>query len=211
MSMIETLGGRPVQGASPPADPGAARGRRDMRRLIGRVKNFDVAKGHGFLYFGDGSEDAMVRSECLDEHGIDRLLPETTVAGQVECRDDGRRRVHRIWAIDESTVPAALRERAARRKDPGRRDSVPTRAGTVDAAGVTTGRLSVKMYDAEKGWGFLAGACCKVDVFVHVSVVHAAGLAFIEPDQEYEVDFGSSDKGPCAVAIRPATPAAPLA
>lgn len=199
MSTAETAGvhGNPLAGTAPPAAMAEGKGKRDLRRLIGRVKFFDAERGLGFIYFGDGSQDAMVKAECLGEHGLERLLPETTVASHVECRADGRRRVHRIWAVDESTVPATAREPAPRRTD-----TVPTRAGPVEPSATRTRVLPVKMYNADDGWGFLQGGEGEDDVFVHVSVVHAAGLTYIAPGQAYEVDFGPSRKGPCALAIR---------
>ncbi len=174
------------------ADPGArSNGRRaGFAKVIGRVRFFDRDKGHGFVYFPDGSGDAYVNAEVLGPHGRTALLPETTVAGRIEDGADGRRRLHSIWAIDESTAPSsALAHREV------------TLAAPAAAEPCTTSVMRAKLFDPIRGWGFFArdsGA----DVFVHVTAIRAAALQEIVVGELYEVDVGVNTKGPFAKSLR---------
>ncbi len=198
---MQTLEPTPIQdlalpsiAAGSPMDGDAGRRKRDFARVIGKVKFFDTDKGHGFLYFGDGSGDAFMPADILGSHGLTTLLPDTTVAGRIENYQDGRRKVHSIWAIDESTVPASAK---GRRCGP----VVPSRAPGLDPTHPRTSRMRVKIFNPIQGWGFLEEPE-HPDVFVHISVVKAAGLQEIVKGESVEVDVAWNDKGPCALAIR---------
>lgn len=58
----------------------------------------------------------------------------------------------------------------------------------------------VKWFNAEKGFGFIAGNDGK-DVFVHFTAIKTRGFKSLEPDQAVEYDVETTDKGLKAVNV----------
>ncbi|MEI6419311.1 MAG: cold-shock protein [Sphingomonadales bacterium] len=54
---------------------------------------------------------------------------------------------------------------------------------------------AVKWFDGKKGFGFIAPDLGPRDVFVHVSVVKAAGLDRLEPGQRLEFELVQDGAG----------------
>ena len=54
---------------------------------------------------------------------------------------------------------------------------------------------AVKWFDGKKGFGFIAPDLGPRDVFVHVSVVKAAGLDRLEPGQRLEFELVQDGSG----------------
>ena len=55
---------------------------------------------------------------------------------------------------------------------------------------------TVKFYNDQKGYGFIAPSDGGADVFVHITAVQAAGLQGLEDDQKvsYELEEGNNGK-----------------
>src|SRR6266516_2583427 len=60
---------------------------------------------------------------------------------------------------------------------------------------------TVKWFNAEKGYGFIAVDGGK-DVFVHYSSIQSDGYRSLEEGQRVEFDIEQSDRGPQASAVR---------
>jgi cold shock protein len=62
---------------------------------------------------------------------------------------------------------------------------------------------TVKWFNAEKGFGFIAQEDGGDDVFVHYSAIQSQGYKSMEENQKVEFDVTQSPKGPQAENVRP--------
>ena len=61
---------------------------------------------------------------------------------------------------------------------------------------------TVKWFNSEKGYGFIAQDNGQADVFVHYSEIWGAGFRNLEEGQRVEFEIGQGNKGPQATAVR---------
>jgi CspA family cold shock protein len=62
---------------------------------------------------------------------------------------------------------------------------------------------TVKWFNGEKGFGFIAQDGGGPDVFVHYSVIESAGFRSLDENQRVEFDVTQGQKGPQAEHVRP--------
>lgn len=63
---------------------------------------------------------------------------------------------------------------------------------------------TVKWFNADKGFGFIAPEDGSKDLFVHHSEIQAGGgYATLNDGQEVEYEIGQGQKGPCANNVKP--------
>ena len=62
---------------------------------------------------------------------------------------------------------------------------------------------SVKWFNAEKGFGFIAQDGGGADVFVHFSAIQSSGYKSLDENQKVEFDLAQGPKGPQAENVRP--------
>ncbi|CAM5787504.1 MAG: cold-shock protein [Cellulomonas sp.] len=62
---------------------------------------------------------------------------------------------------------------------------------------------TVKWFNAEKGYGFIAPSDGSADVFAHYSAIQSSGFRSLEENQQVEFDVAQGPKGPQAENIRP--------
>ncbi len=61
---------------------------------------------------------------------------------------------------------------------------------------------TVKWFNAEKGFGFIAQADGGADVFVHFTAIQADGYRSLDENQTVEFDIVQGPKGPQADTVR---------
>ena len=62
---------------------------------------------------------------------------------------------------------------------------------------------TVKWFNAEKGYGFIAVDGGGADVFVHYSAIATSGYRTLDEGQKVEFDVTQGQKGPQAENVRP--------
>ena len=60
---------------------------------------------------------------------------------------------------------------------------------------------TVKWFNADKGFGFIAPEDGGKDLFVHHSEIQSDGYATLNDGQEVEFVVGEGQKGPCATKV----------
>ena len=156
--------------------------------VSGVVKWFSPEKGFGFVELSDGSGDAFLHGNVLAQSGINTVQPGETLEVQVGPGHKGPH-VTEVLSVDSSTaVPTASRRSNAQ-------------TATLDGPSVEeTG--TVKWFNAEKGYGFIAPNSGGKDVFVHISALDRSGIAALSEGQTVVVDIVEGRKGPEAAKVR---------
>ncbi|HEY4599264.1 cold-shock protein [Corynebacterium sp.] len=62
---------------------------------------------------------------------------------------------------------------------------------------------TVKWFNSEKGYGFIAPEDGSADLFVHYSEIQSSGFRTLEEDQKVEFEVGEGAKGPQAQNVQP--------
>ena len=100
--------------------------------------------------------------------------------------------VSRVYSLAQPALPPARWQRWALRRWAGAR---------IEQPGVVVAQGTVKWFNAEKGYGFIAvdGGS---DVFVHYSAIQFDGYKSLEEGQRVEFEVTQGQKGPQADAVR---------
>ncbi len=70
--------------------------------------------------------------------------------------------------------------------------------------GLSVSAGTVKWFNSNKGYGFIAPDDGGDDLFVHHSEIKTSGFATLEEGQKVEFEIGEGKKGPCATNVVPA-------
>ena len=174
------------------------------------VKWFNPEKGFGFVALSDGSGDAFLHANTLNQSGHNAVSPGATLRVRIGQGQKGRQ-VSEVISVDESTAtPSASRGAGMGAGGGGPRG--PAGGGFADRGapprrGAPTGpsvemQGTVKWYNATKGFGFVAPSEGGKDVFVHASALQRAGVMQLAEGQTIWMDVVQGAKGPEATSIR---------
>ncbi|MBU6498544.1 MAG: CspA family cold shock protein [Rhodospirillales bacterium] len=157
------------------------------------VKWFNAEKGFGFVELNDGSGDVFLHINALSSSGHSTVSPGATLRVRVGQGQKGRQ-VSEVLSVDESTAAA----QPARGSFGG--GAGPRRGPDLSTAVEKQG--TVKMYNATKGFGFIALPEGGKDVFVHASALQRSGLSQLSEGQSVTVGVVQGAKGPEAATVR---------
>ena len=153
-----------------------------------RVKWFDPKKGFGFLLTEDGGADILLHANVLRAAGRSTVADGVLV--EVELVEvNGRRQAQSIVAIhagDSQTVPNLTQFATL---DPAALQALPYLPARV------------KWFDQVKGIGFANVFGVADDVFLHVEVLRAAGIASLETGEAVALRTVQGDRGWMAVEV----------
>ena len=77
------------------------------------------------------------------------------------------------------------------------------RRGMLDKGLEQMATGTVKWFNADKGFGFIAPDDGTADVFVHFSAIASSGYRSLDENQKVEFDTTQGQKGPQAENVRP--------
>ena len=181
---------RPSFNASPPMAEGP--------ETDAVVKWFNGQKGFGFVELGDGTGDAFLHVAVLQAAGRQSVLPGAKMRVATAQGPKGRQ-VARVIEVDESTASAEPPRRPRSDAPPGRaggaRDFARDQANAVEMSG------TVKWFNTEKGFGFIAPESGGKDVFIHISVLGRSGITGLAEGQQVSMKIVETPKGREAVSI----------
>src|SRR4051794_18915509 len=87
-------------------------------------------------------------------------------------------------------------------RDTFRAPQAPCRAGTSHMEITHMPQGTVKWFNSEKGYGFIAADDNSPDVFVHYSAIQSDGFRTLEENQRVSFEASQGAKGPQAVTVR---------
>lgn len=164
------------------------------------VKWFNPEKGFGFVELSDGSGDVFLHARALEAAGQESVPPGSKLSVRVGQGQKGRQ-VTEVLEVDTSTAEAAPPRRSFG-AGPGAGAGPRMGGGPRAASGPTEERVgTVKWYNPDKGFGFIAVEGGGKDVFVHVTVISRSGLTDLAEGQRVVVQVGQGPKGPEARGI----------
>ena len=150
------------------------------------------SKGFGFVELADGSGNAFLHVSGVERGGHGSVPPGATLEVRAGPGPKGPQ-VTEILSVDVSTAT----QEQPRRPRPERPAYHPSAdRTTVEEIG------TVKWYNANKGFGFIAPDRGGKDIFVHASVLERSGIVDLAEAQRVAVDVADGQKGPEAVSLR---------
>ena len=161
------------------------------------VKWFNGQKGFGFVELADGTGDAFLHVAVLQAAGRQSVLPGSKMRVATAQGPKGRQ-VARVIEVDESTASAEP-PRRPRSDGPGGgprgRDFTRDQANAVEMSG------TVKWFNTDKGFGFIAPETGGKDVFIHISVLGRSGITGLAEGQQVSMRIVETPKGREAISI----------
>jgi CspA family cold shock protein len=172
------------------------------------VKWFNATKGFGFVTLEDGSPDAFLHASAVQSVGHDALPEGTTIVCDLSQGPKGPQ-VAVIHSVDTSTAIAGggggggghsarggrsdFAPRGPRREDRGGWGGNDAGGGYGDTSTIEG---TVKWFNAEKGFGFVAPDGGGKDVFVHRSALARSGLDSLADGEPVRLTVRQGQKGP---------------
>jgi CspA family cold shock protein len=159
------------------------------------VKWFNPTKGFGFVELASGGGDAFLHINALQSAGHEAVAPGAKLRVQVGQGMKGAQ-VTNVLEVTAGAAPAGGGFGASAPRSGARSPRVSVDPSTaVEMVG------SVKWFNNDKGFGFVACEDGGKDVFVHISIVEAAGLNGLGEGQQVSMRVVDTAKGREAVSI----------
>ena len=159
------------------------------------VKWFNPEKGFGFVELSDGTGDAFLHARVLEAAGHSAAAPGSRMRVRTGQGQKGPQ-VTEVLELDQSTATAP----APRAPRPPRQGGG---YGGYDGAPSEEREGTVKWYNPDKGFGFVAVGDGGKDVFVHASALRRAGLSDLAEGQRVSIRVVEGMKGREAASVTP--------
>ena len=145
------------------------------------VKRFNAEKGFGFVAVV-GRSDAFLHIRQLEATGHSSVLEGAHIKVRIAQGQKGLE-VTEVIEVTPGAVPLG--------SSPGRPSAAPSQVScqTKECMG------TVKVYKADKGFGFVSQEGGGEDVFVHARAVKRGGLRGLAEGQRVRMQIGQSQKG----------------
>lgn len=154
--------------------------------LDAEVLWFNVSKGFGFVKLQDGTE-VYLHARVLEAAGRDAS---EGMRLKVTVEESSRgRQVSQVLEIGEAGPTGSPLSKHTNRA-----------VAATDTPGEIEG--TVKWYNPEKGFGFIAPSSGEKDVFVHATTLSGSGLTMLTEGQRVLMECGQGKKGAEVRAIR---------
>ena len=154
------------------------------------VKWFNADKGFGFVTVAGGA-DAFLPSRALEMAGHSTVPDGARLKVRINQGPKGPQ-VAEILEVDTNTAQAMSKAGRPSSRPSSQR---PGAAATEECLG------SVKWYNVEKGFGFVAQDRGGKDVFVHATTFDRSGLNELAEGQRVRMQISQGQKGPEARSI----------
>ncbi|MBY5970953.1 cold shock domain-containing protein [Ferrimonas balearica] len=158
------------------------------RKLSGRVKWFDPARGFGFVVADEGGPDILLHANVLRNFGQSSVADGAKVEILIQKTQRGVQAIEVLEiAPPEGAGTAVLEDFQA--LDPDVLQSIAMEPARV------------KWFDKIKGFGFANVFGRTEDVFIHVEVLRASGLADLAPGEAVAMRVIDGKRGRMATEI----------
>ncbi|MDF1855433.1 cold shock protein [Pseudooceanicola sp.] len=155
----------------------------------GVVKWFDATRGFGFVLADNGGPDILLHANVLRNFGQGSVVEGARVAMMVQRSPRGVQAAEVLSiAPPAGTSPMTL--------------ELFEEFDASDIASVPLQPARVKWFDKNKGFGFANAFGCATDIFVHIEVLRASGLADLAPGEAVGLRALPGARGLIAVEIR---------
>jgi CspA family cold shock protein len=155
------------------------------------VKWFNADKGFGFVTVAGGT-DAFLPSRALEAAGHSSVPDGARLKVRIT---QGQKGPQVAEVVEEDASTAQMPSRAEGRPSPRAFSQRPGVGPTEECLG------SVKWYNVEKGFGFVAADRGGKDVFVHATTLDRSGLSELPEGQRVRMQISQGQKGPEARSI----------
>jgi cold shock protein len=171
-------------------------------RVRATVKWYNPSKGFGFVAPEDGSRDVFLHVSTVEQAGLQSLDEGSIIVCDLADGQKGAQ-VSAIHSVEAGSAPA----QRSTRPSPGSRDPRQSVSGYDDygygskPGSAETLEGTVKWFNPDKGYGFIAPDQGGKDVFVHIRAVERAGLGTLQQNQRVRFAQRVGQKGPEADGI----------
>lgn len=157
-------------------------------RVSGRVKWFDPIKGFGFVMADEGGDDILLHINVLRNFGQNSVANESKI-DIVACKTE-----RGIQAVEVLLIVPPEREKPA---ELGELAELPSDVMSE----VPLEPARVKWFDRAKGFGFANVFGRSEDVFLHIEVIRASGLADLQPGEALAIRVIDGKRGRMAAEV----------
>lgn len=157
-------------------------------RVVGRVKWFDPGKGFGFVVSDEGGPDILLHANVLRNFGQGSVADGAGIEIETQVTDRGVQAVE-VLRVEPPTSPTDATLADFQSLDPEELARAPLEPARV------------KWFDKGKGFGFANVFGRPEDVFVHIEVLRASGLADLQPGEAVGLRVIDGRRGRMAVSV----------
>jgi len=158
------------------------------KRIRGRVKWFDPAKGFGFVVADEGGPDILLHANVLRNFG------QSSVADRAAIEIDVQQTERGVQAVEVHSIEPPEAEGLAGLADLEDIDPEAIRATPLEPA-------RVKWFDKAKGFGFANTFGRDEDVFIHIEVLRRSGMADLQPGEALAIRVIDGKRGRMATEV----------